>query len=191
MDQQQVVNIVSCGWAVLGVWFLLGMFRSGAIRSREPVMMRLVDAAGLACGFYLLFSPGATWAPLSRHFASTHIAVAWLGAGVALVGLVLAMWSRLALGQYWSPVVAVKEHHRLIQSGPYRMVRHPLYTGLLLAAAGTAITLNRWQGVIGVLVLLAVFLRRARKEDAVMQAEFGEEFSAYRRRAGQIVPGCG
>jgi protein-S-isoprenylcysteine O-methyltransferase Ste14 len=104
------------------------------------------------------------------------------------VGLPLTVWSRARLGRYWSGVVALKHDHRLIQSGPYRLVRHPLYSGLILGAIGWALCVTTWSCLLGALVLITCFERRAHKEDALLASEFGAEFEAYRQRTGRLMP---
>lgn len=71
----------------------------------------------------------------------------WLGLLMVICGLAFAVWARIHLGRNWSGTVTVKEDHELIRSGPYGIVRHPIYTGLLLAIAGTAIVFGEWRAV--------------------------------------------
>jgi protein-S-isoprenylcysteine O-methyltransferase Ste14 len=84
--------------------------------------------------------------------------------------------------------VALKEGHRLIQSGPYRFVRHPLYSGLILAAVGMGLCVTTWSSLLGIIFLLACFERRAAREDALLASELGAEFEAYRERTGRLLP---
>lgn len=110
------------------------------------------------------------------------------GVVLAWVGAPLVIWSRACLGRYWSSVVALKQDHKLIQSGPYRLVRHPLYTGLILAAFGWCLCLTTWSSLLGALLLVTCFERRARREDTLLAGEFGAEFEAYRQRTGRLLP---
>ncbi len=176
-------------WALTCVFFLVGMLRANRISSREAGAARLLDALLLWSGYYFLFVPLVPWAALNRRFAP--LAVAPWTAAVAILGLFLACFSRYFLGRYWSGTVALKQDHKLIQNGPYRFVRHPLYSGLLLAVFGTACAFGIWHRLLGAGLILACFLRRAFMEDRLMQSRFGDEFAAYRRRTGQIVPGIG
>lgn len=176
-------------WIATGVFFLIGMLRANRISQREDGVARLLDALLLWGGYYFLFVPFVPWPALNRRFAPLTLAP--LAAGIAILGLILVIFSRYYLGRYWSGTVALKQDHKLIQNGPYRFVRHPLYTGLILAAFGTATAFGLWHRLLGAGLLLACVLRRAHKEDSLMQTRFGAEFEQYRRRTGQIVPGIG
>lgn len=114
-------------------------------------------------------------------------------AGVALtyVGMTLLIWSRARLGRYWSAVVALKKDHRLIQTGPYRLVRHPLYAGIILASVGVALCVTTWSSLLGIALLVTCFGHRARTEDAFLASGVGAEFEAYRERTGRMVPRLG
>ncbi len=183
------LSALMIAWIFTGVFFLIGMLRANRISSREAGAARLLDALLLWGGYYLLMVPLVPWAALNRRFAPA--ALAPLAAGVAILGLILACFSRFFLGRYWSGTVALKQDHKLIQNGPYRFVRHPLYSGLILAVFGTACAFGVWHRLLGAGLLFACFLRRAFKEDRLMQSRFGAEFDAWRRRTGQIVPGIG
>ena len=82
----------------------------------------------------------------------------WVGVGVQIAGLTLAVLARRYLGRNWSGTVTLKRGHELICAGPYRYVRHPIYTGLLLAFVGSALARNEWRGVLAMLLVLASLL---------------------------------
>jgi protein-S-isoprenylcysteine O-methyltransferase Ste14 len=92
------------------------------------------------------------------------------------------------LGQYWSGRITIKEGHKLIRTGPYARLRHPIYTGLVLASAGTAIELDQWRCVAGVCIILLGFWIKARREEALLTTEFGAEFDEHRRSTGFLLP---
>ena len=102
--------------------------------------------------------------------------------------MALAIWARYAIGQFWSARVALKEGHQLICSGPYAVVRHPIYTGLFGAAAGAALVVGEWRGVLAVALLLAAHSRKALREESLLTSEFGEQYRNYRRSAGFLFP---
>ena len=92
------------------------------------------------------------------------------------------------MGQYWSARVTLKVDHQLIRSGPYAWVRHPLYSGLLLAMAGTALVVGEWRAVLGVVLAVMEFSRKAAKEEALLASEFGDQYQEFRKRTGFLVP---
>jgi protein-S-isoprenylcysteine O-methyltransferase Ste14 len=98
------------------------------------------------------------------------------------------MRARVHLGRNWSAVAAVKEGHELIISGPYRVARHPIYTGLLIAFVGVAVINGEWRAVLGVVVMVWAFWRKLRIEERLMLEQFGSEYQAYRQRVAALIP---
>ena len=85
----------------------------------------------------------------------------------------------------------VKEGHRIIRSGPYAFVRHPIYTGMLTAAIGTALVVSEWRAIIAVVLLLVTHSRKATREEALLSTEFGDEYAVYKRNTGFLFPRIG
>jgi len=112
----------------------------------------------------------------------------WVAAAVTTAGFGFAVWARLHIGRNWSGTVTLKENHELITTGPYAIVRHPIYTGLLLAVVGSALARGEWRGVVAVLVTWLALWRKFRLEEAWMLELFGEQYAAYRRRVPALVP---
>ncbi len=88
----------------------------------------------------------------------------------------------------WSGVVTVKADHELITTGPYTIVRHPIYTGLLLGFVGSAIARGEWRGVVAVVLVLASLWRKLLLEERWMREQFGEAYETYRRRVRALIP---
>jgi protein-S-isoprenylcysteine O-methyltransferase Ste14 len=102
-------------------------------------------------------------------------------------GLLFAIWARVTLGRNWSGSVTVKEGHTLIRTGPYARIRHPIYTGILLAFVGTALAIGEWRGILAfLLVLLALIIKSCTEEDR-MRATF-PDYDDYRRKTAALVP---
>lgn len=107
---------------------------------------------------------------------------------IALAGLVIMLWARVILGRNWSADVALKEGHELVTSGPYRWVRHPIYSGLLLMALGWAVWRGRYTGFWGLAVLLPLFWIKARAEEQLMTQHFGDAYRSYKARVKALIP---
>jgi protein-S-isoprenylcysteine O-methyltransferase Ste14 len=105
------------------------------------------------------------------------------------LGAAIAIWARIILGQNWSARVTLKVGHELIRSGPYRYVRHPIYTGMLLAMIGTAMVAGEWRGAAAVALSIIAFCLKAQREEQFMVTEFGETYHEYRSQTGFLVPG--
>ena len=117
---------------------------------------------------------------------------AWVGSTgllLKLAGLGLACWARFLLGRNWSSEVQIKHDHELIQAGPYRHVRHPIYSGLLLAFLGTAIAVGEWRGLLALAIVTASFLYKLSHEERWLRERFGEPYLAYQRRTRALIPG--
>jgi protein-S-isoprenylcysteine O-methyltransferase Ste14 len=92
------------------------------------------------------------------------------------------------IGRNWSGVVTVKQDHEMVRSGPYAIVRHPIYSGLLLAFLGTAVARGDWQALLAVPLVLVAFLRKIRLEERWMAEQFPRDYPAYRTRVPALVP---
>lgn len=162
-------------YAVVAYWAITCV---GAKRTKtaEKFSDRLTTLVPMILGFVLLFYPKSRVGFLGSGFVSPDLWIAW-AAGVLLtsLGVAVTIWAGHCLGEYWSARVTLKEGHELIRSGPYRFVRHPIYTGMLLGAAGTALVVGEWRGVLAVALVLAAHCRKAVREEALLATEFGED----------------
>ena len=139
---------------------------------------------GLIAGLVHVFAPQrARWATLPTPTWSR-----WLGAALGIVTLPLFLWTHDALGKNWSADLVIKEGHTLIIGGPYRWVRHPMYTAIFLQSLTFFLLSANW--IIGLAGLGANILIAARvdKEEALMIEEFGDEYRAYMQRSGRFLP---
>jgi len=112
----------------------------------------------------------------------------WLGAAVTVGGLLFAVWARVHLGRNWSRSVTIKQGHELITTGPYAVVRHPIYTGILAGFLGLAIALSEVRGFVVFLLYFVVFWAKLSLEEQWMRSQFGEKYSTYVRRSAALVP---
>jgi protein-S-isoprenylcysteine O-methyltransferase Ste14 len=115
--------------------------------------------------------------------------IGWAMAGLVVLGLGFTWAARLHLGPLWSSTSSPTEDHRIVDTGPYAVVRHPVYAGLLLAVAATAIERGRLEAVAGALVLVAAISLRAKLEERFLRRDLGDEgYASYRRRVPMLVP---
>ena len=124
------------------------------------------------------FRPFLPWSPVFY----------WAGVALMVIGFAITVWARLFLGSNWSATVTVKENHELITRGPYRLVRHPIYSGLLLAVLGSALPREDPRAIAAVLVFLFGLLRKARIEEGRMIATFGDTYRIYRQSTKMVIP---
>jgi protein-S-isoprenylcysteine O-methyltransferase Ste14 len=112
----------------------------------------------------------------------------WLGAAVTVAGLLFAVWARVYLGGNWSSEVTIKQDHELITTGPYAVVRHPIYTGILAGLLGTAIALSEVRGIIAFVLIFVVLWLKLRMEEQWMRSQFGETYITYAHQTAALVP---
>jgi protein-S-isoprenylcysteine O-methyltransferase len=113
-----------------------------------------------------------------------------VGAALAIAGLVLRWYSIFYLGRFFTVNVAIASDHQVVEGGPYRFVRHPSYTGALLAFIGFGITYANWLAlIILVLPVLAAFMRRMGIEEAALSKALGERYTQYMARTRRLIPG--
>jgi protein-S-isoprenylcysteine O-methyltransferase Ste14 len=142
----------------------------------------------MALAVVLLAAPRLPLFPLDVRFVPAALWPAALGLALTFAGLAFAFWARARLADNWSSSVTLKRDHELIDDGPYRWVRHPIYTGLLVALAGAALAVGEWRGVIAVALAAVALWRKLRLEEAVMRRQFGDTYDRYAARTRALIP---
>ena len=115
------------------------------------------------------------------------LVLGWVAAILVALGVLFAIWARIHLGRNWSSTPSVKENHELVTSGPYHFVRHPIYTGVLLAAFGTALSGTVF-GIVLFLIAPIMFSLRINKEEKIMLELFPNEYPPYQARTKRLIP---
>jgi len=175
-------------WYVFLIYWAISALRIKQTKVTEELGGRLLHVAVMVLACYLLFSERLGIGPLSSRFLPKEVYIQDLGVVLTYLGVGLAIWARYSIGQNWSGRVTLKVDHQLIQSGLYGYMRHPIYTGLLLASAGTALVVGEWRCVAGLLVAIFELSRKAAKEEALLASEFGSNYQQYRQRTGFLLP---
>jgi protein-S-isoprenylcysteine O-methyltransferase Ste14 len=184
-------NLILWFWvAFWAYWFLASLFVK-RVAERQSAPSRLRDILLTIPAFFLLFDPrwGVGW--LGKNFLPPSAAMYACGVVLTALGLGFAVWARVFLGGNWSASVTVKQDHTLIRTGPYRWVRHPIYTGILLGALGTALAVSQWRALCGVVVMTFAFYVKARHEETMMVQTFGAQYDDYKNSTGMLMPGIG
>lgn len=178
-------------WLVLVLYWLWSAWRVKAHMHRQNLTVRV---AAYWLPFLVavgLLGPGHWYGDTFLHHRYLPKSLWIQGLGVALViaGVALACRARYFLGRNWSMSVELKQKHELIQSGPYSVVRHPIYTGLLIGFAGTAVAMGEWRGLISVAIFTTFIVFKLRVEERWLSELFGPEYSQYMDRIKALVPG--
>ncbi|MCL5733575.1 MAG: isoprenylcysteine carboxylmethyltransferase family protein [Patescibacteria group bacterium] len=124
---------------------------------------------------------------LNYSWTSPDSVLKSIGAIICALGIALAIWARWHLGKNWSPRPSVKENHELITSGPYRFVRHPIYTGMLAALFGSALA-GSFFWLIVFVAAAAVFINRVHIEERLMEQQFPAKYAEYKKRTKALIP---
>jgi protein-S-isoprenylcysteine O-methyltransferase Ste14 len=182
-------SLVSGLWIAWFIYWRVSATGVKAVRRRESALSRAAHLLPLAIAGLLLWIPTiAGGGILFRRFMPQTLASYWTGTLLLALGLAFSVWARVYLGRNWSATVTVKEDHELIRGGPYALVRHPIYSGLLLAFIGSAIARAEWRGVLAVLIVLVALWRKLRLEERYMSETFGDEYRRYRARTAALIP---
>ncbi len=175
-----------------GIWVAFVAYWSAAARNAAPAASsespasRAVHTRLLNLALLLLFVP---LPGLRGRFLPGGTPVVAMGLAVQALGFALAAWARNHLGRNWSAAIASATGHQLVRSGPYRVVRHPIYTAMFTMAIGTAIVSGEFHALAAIVVLGAAYWRKIRLEEQTLVSTFGAEYEEYRRATWALVPG--
>jgi protein-S-isoprenylcysteine O-methyltransferase Ste14 len=171
-------------WGLASVWSRRTAARPPTFARAPDLVLTVVGALLLAssAGFRERFGVG----PLGWRFPS---GVDWTLTCLVALGLAFTWWARLTLGDLWSSSVTRKEAHVVVSRGPYHLVRHPIYTGLIFALLALSIQVGRPLAVLGVLLMATGFWAKARLEERFLSAELGPDaYADYRRQTPMLIP---
>jgi protein-S-isoprenylcysteine O-methyltransferase Ste14 len=179
---------IAWAWAAVGIVWLAAWFLSKPAARRQPAGSRLRHIAMMALAFALVFSPRLRIGPLAWRFVPGSPAIAWAGFALTAAGCAFTIWARLILGGNWSATVTIKQDHRLVRKGPYAIVRHPIYSGALLALAGTVLAFGEARGLAALALAFAAWLFKSRMEETFMTEQFGAAYTRYQREVKALIP---
>jgi len=180
-------DLIGALWLAWLAYWVIAAGMAKPVERRETPLSRAIHVVPLTAGAVLMAWPHPPhW--LSARFVPPGALTEWLGTAILAAGLAFATWARMHLGGNWSGTVTLKQDHELIRSGPYRFVRHPIYTGLLFALLGTALSLGEWRGLVALGLIAAAFARKMRIEEQFMRENFGDAYGRYRAEVPALIP---
>jgi protein-S-isoprenylcysteine O-methyltransferase Ste14 len=175
-------------WLIYALWIILGTYLTiSAIGVKPETERHLLQSFGLL--FAMLAAFLLPHLPLFHflNFAPVNPVVSSLGVILCVAGMAFLVWARQHLGKNWSQTASIKIGHELVTSGPYLWVRHPMYTGGLIACVGSAIVAG--DGWVFLLVILgAIFLGRVSVEDKLMERQFPVQYPDYKKKTKALIP---
>jgi protein-S-isoprenylcysteine O-methyltransferase Ste14 len=197
-----IFRIINIAWLALALVWFAGALGNKRTARNEPFAGRMLHVALTVVALLLLFGPVPAWreVPLLRGAMlwifgpagmSRQVPLLRGGVGLAmtLTGLAFTIWARVSLGRNWSGTVEVKQNHELVRRGPYRIVRHPIYSGALFAMLGTAIAFGEWRGYPGFAIALFTWKIKSLTEERFMSEQFGDAYVRYQAEVKALIPG--
>ncbi len=184
-------EVIGSLWvAFVVIWLVLAAFSKKRSRGAPWSFwgLRLLLFATVIAGVRLRrYEPGVIGS-LGGHLAYHPGVIAqWVGVGLCVGGFVFAFWARFHIGRNWGTPMTLREDHELVTTGPYRYVRHPIYSGIMLAMLGTALATDlAWLALF--VIYFVFFLFAARSEERTMLAQFPRQYPEYRRRTKMLIP---
>jgi protein-S-isoprenylcysteine O-methyltransferase Ste14 len=185
IDSAMIIKLL---WIVFSLYWLVSAFDRKKTKMRESYVQRLLYVLPLFLAFFLLSSSMPRYGWLGNRFLPDTAATQAIGVLLTAAGVGIACWARYHLGANWSGVVTLKEGHELIRTGPYRAIRHPIYTGILLALLGTAVATEEVRGLVAVAIAWLSFYLKAKREESFLAQEFGTNFAEHCRHTGMFLP---
>jgi protein-S-isoprenylcysteine O-methyltransferase Ste14 len=182
------LDVISGCWLVFAAIWVLAALSTKRTVYRESRAQRLRYWVFLVIASLLLLYGRRLPYPLDLSIIPHVAPIAWAAAVFCVIGLAFAVWARATLGRNWSGVVTLKEGHELVERGPYRFVRHPIYTGILTMFFATALARGHLSGFVGTLLMFASFWIKLRDEEKLMLQQFPERYADYRRRTKRLIP---
>jgi len=175
-------------WLVLGFYWLVNAANTKKTVYEQKYVQRFLTSIGLIVGFMLIYSSTNDTNWISTRIIPQTMLSGVIGLIVCAGGVAFAIWARWTLGRNWSSAVTIKKNHELVQTGPYTIVRHPIYSGFLLAVLGTAIALGQVSGFLAVLLVFGSFLYKLKQEEKLMSQQFPKLYPLYKKRVKALIP---
>ena len=178
-------------WIVFILYWLIAAFFTHRTKSRERLFLRLQYSLPLIAAYLLIFNR-------HRYFLLGGVIyptrwqnwIVYAGMSITVAGIAFCIWARIYLGKYWSGVVAIKQGHKVVQTGPYAFVRHPVYTGWLIAMFGSALVAGTIDGFLGVELTILAFVIKLPREEKLLSQELGDEYRQYMEKVpATLFPG--
>jgi protein-S-isoprenylcysteine O-methyltransferase Ste14 len=175
-------------WSIFGMfWLLAAIFGKRTIQRANP-SSRIWQLILLVAAYVLMANADLGWDVLDLRLVPAGMQATAAGYSLLLAGMLFAAWARIFLGGNWSSSVTLKQDHTLVRSGPYRIVRHPIYTGLLGGLLGTAVVLGELRCFLGVVLAAIAWKIKSVTEEALMVQQFGDQYTHYQTKVKALVP---
>jgi|SRR5579859_8228352 len=188
MRQLSAIQIINWMWLIWILNWLVSAFFVKKTETKEPGTRRLAHLVLFGAGLLVIYGHEWHLGVLDRHFISATASINGIAVCLSAAGLILAFWARAHIGQYWSATIALKQDHRVVQTGPYAYLRHPIYTGIILAFLGQLLVTGQYRGMLGLGLIIAALVQKARSEEGLLSQILGPAYRDYRQHTGFLLP---
>jgi protein-S-isoprenylcysteine O-methyltransferase Ste14 len=172
-------------WIIFSIYWEIAAKNSAPAIKSETRFSRGIHVVLANAALLLIFFPVRG---LNQRFLPDLLFIKVFGLAIECAGIALAVWARRILGRNWSGEITIKADHELVRTGPYGVIRHPIYTALLAMYAGTAIVSGHMHALLGLAVGIIAYLRKTHMEEANLVNAFGEKYNAYREDTWALIP---
>ncbi len=191
-----VNSLIAFPWLLFLAYWLASRLYEAAARTSKRVVKRPPFLTGRAPNIFLyialillFFDFGLTHTVLGVRFLPNGPIAATVGFAVCLAGILFAIWARMYLGGNWSGTPAIKKDQALVKTGPYAMVRNPIYTGITIGVVGSAISVGTVSGLIAIVCAVIFSVFRIATEERMLKEKFGKAYEEYCNEVKAFVPG--
>lgn len=181
-------NLIPLLWVIWCLYWIICARNAKRTVRRESYASRASHVLPLVAAILLIALPELPAPIFAARILPRTFATYWAGVALVFLGLSFAVWARRHIGRNWSGTVTVKEDHVLVTTGPYHWVRHPIYTGLLAAVAGSTIARGELRGVWAIALCTIAFVIKLRLEERWMRQVFGEAYERYSAKVPALIP---
>jgi protein-S-isoprenylcysteine O-methyltransferase Ste14 len=186
--QRIALYVTATCWAVFYAYWLASALATKKTAVRESFLGSLIYRILVALAAILLVYATRMPNPMSAVIFPSTTPICVLVVAFSTAGLVTCIWARSTLGRNWSSVVMVKVDHELVQTGPYRFVRHPIYSGFILMFAAIVLLVGRVAGILALCLFVYSFVLKLRREERVMLKQFPMSYPEYVKKTKLLVP---
>jgi protein-S-isoprenylcysteine O-methyltransferase Ste14 len=173
-------------WIVFITYWSSAAKHVAPTKSSESAESRRTHVRLMNAGLILLFIP-SFWL-FGRRFVPDALAVVIAGLSIQVAAGAFGVWARRHLGRNWSGAITVAEEHQLIRSGPYRVLRHPIYSAMIGMFVGSAVAIGEWHSLIGLALIMIAYARKIPLEEQSLRTVFGPEYDEYSNASWALVP---
>lgn len=181
-------------WSVPVLWIFfwsywgLSSLHTGKTEYAESKISRLFHLGMIGSAFAVVAFDRFHMGPLAWSILPESRLVLLTGTIITALGLAFAVWARMQLGINWSGAIAMKADQQLIQTGPYAIVRHPIYTGIVMGVLGTAIAIDGLRGILAIVLIFIAYFRKIWIEEKWLVNQFGSEYIQYQLKVKALIP---